>query len=209
MYGQTPDFIPDLDNEEVRNDDSLAAPGRHVTGVLTFILADMIVFAMLFIAFLIDRRAEPDLFREGALSLSLRLGFLNTSILIGSGVFMVMAVNAARKQNLPGVRRWTCLALLTGSLFGISKLFEYLDKLSHGITLTTNNFYMFYYALTGAHFLHFLGGAGALSILLIRGYQHKGDPSYFKHVEAVGLYWHMVDLLWLFIFPLLYLLTFA
>lgn len=211
MFDQKPDFYPAVEQQSVDQagvlPDSLATPGLNFSGVLTFVLADMTVFALLFFAFLVDRAGSAEMFALGSTSLDIQLGLLNTVILIVSGVFMVRAVNAAKEADLKRVRRNLVMAVLVGSAFGISKLVEYSAKFDQGISITTNDFYMYYFALTGAHFLHFLGGVGAILVLITGGSRQAAGKAYFGHVESVGIYWHMVDLLWLVIFPLLYLLV--
>ncbi len=191
----------------LEDNDTQGSKGLDFSGVLTFVLADMTVFSLLFCAFLIDRSSAIDLFTAGTLSLDLAFGLFNTIVLIVSGVFMVLAVNAAKEKNIKATRRNLLFALLVGFAFGISKIFEYSAKFELGLDITTNEFYMYYFALTGAHFLHFLGGVGAIIVLLILGKSDEHKEAYFGHVESAGIYWHMVDLLWLVIFPLLYLLV--
>ena len=175
-------------------------------GVHFFILADMAVFAALFAGFMVERSAEVTLFDQSAGQLAPRVGVLNTLILVTSGLCIALAVDAARKGLANITRRWIAASFIIGTGFGVSKVLEYTDKISHDITMHTNDFFMFYYALTGAHFLHFLGGMGALAYIYVRCANEQVDGRFFGTVEAVALYWHMVDLLWIFIFPLLYLL---
>ena len=175
-------------------------------GVHFFILADMAVFAALFAGFMVERSAEVTLFDQSAGQLAPRVGVLNTLILVTSGLCIALAVDAARKGLANITRRWIAASFFIGAGFAISKVLEYSDKISHGITMHTNDFFMFYYALTGAHFLHYLGGMGALIYIYVRCAHEQVDGRFFGTVEAVALYWHMVDLLWIFIFPLLYLM---
>jgi nitric oxide reductase NorE protein len=177
-----------------------------VSGILTFIFADLILFAMLFAGFMVERARDLALFDASSRSLDVNLGLLNLLILVTSGLCIVFGVDAARHGNARRTRKWVLAAFVIGAGFCISKAFEYGSKFERGISMMTNDFYMYYYALTGAHFLHFLGGMGALAYVWFQcGRQDVRGPFYSK-VEAVGLYWHMVDLLWILIFPLLYLL---
>ncbi len=176
-------------------------------GIHFFILADLAVFAALFTGFMVERAVDIPLFDQSAARLDAWVGVLNTLILVTSGLCMALGVDAARKGLRASTRRWIAAAFVIGSGFGISKVFEYSDKIGSGITMHTNDFFMFYYALTGAHFLHFLGGMVALAYLYFRTAVEPVNGRFFVTIEAVGLYWHMVDLLWIFIFPLLYLLA--
>lgn len=178
----------------------------QVSGVLVFILADIIVFGMLFMGFMSDRLAQLELFDSSAATLNVNLGMLNTLILMTSGLLVVLAVNAARHGNRAATRWWLGLSMLVGLGFGVTKLAEYSDKFDHGLSMMTNDFYMYYFVLTGAHFLHFLGGMVALVALWFLAGRNQVNGPYFRWIEAGALYWHMVDLLWIVIFPMLYLL---
>lgn len=178
----------------------------QVPGVLVFIIADMIVFCMLFAGFMIERRAQLAVFDQSAATLDVRLGVLNTLILVTSGLFVALAVHAARDGRRRAARIWLLASFGVGAGFGVTKLVEYSSKIGHGITMHTNDFYMFYYALTGAHFLHFLGGMVALATLWFLAGREPVNGRLFGLIESGALYWHMVDLLWIFIFPMLYLL---
>lgn len=197
---------------EPRAPDEVMASARSILraeetpGVLVFILADMTVFCMLFVGFMLDRAEQLALFDASAATLDVRLGVLNTLILVTSGLFVVFAVNAAHRGDNRATRRWILLSFLVGAGFGVSKIVEYSAKIGHGITMHTNDFYMFYYALTGAHFLHFIGGMIALAVLWFMAGREPVNGRLFGIIESGALYWHMVDLLWIFIFPMLYLL---
>lgn len=178
----------------------------RVSGVLTFIMADLTVFALLFVSFLVDRHKQLDLFIQSAFQLDIWLGLLNTLILVTSGLFVVFAVRAAERGVGRITRRWLLCSFLVGAGFGVNKVLEYSAKLDQGFTMLSNDFYMYYYVLTFTHFLHFLGGMAALSFLWFTTGSGRVSKKQSGNIEAVALYWHMVDLLWIFIFPLLYLL---
>ena len=177
-----------------------------VSGILTFIIADLIVFAMLFTGFMVDRSSELAVFNRSANTLDFHLGLLNLLILVTSGLCVVFAVDAARRGRVGAVRNWILAAFVIGAAFGVSKFVEWSDKFAQDIGMHTDAFYMYYFALTGAHFLHFLGGMGALAFIWFHSLRHGAAPAFRGKIEAVGLYWHMVDLLWVLIFPLLYVL---
>lgn len=182
------------------------APVASVPGILIFIIADVIIFGVLFLAFMDTRRGQLDLFSASAKNLNIELGLLNTLILMTSGMFIVLAVDAARKALAGRVRLYIALSMLVGVGFGVTKLVEYSDKFAHGLSMLTNDFYMFYFVLTGAHFLHFVAGMIILAVLWFRaGREPVESGSMFAWIESGALYWHMVDLLWIVIFPMLYL----
>lgn len=177
-----------------------------VEGVWVFVGADMFFFAVLFFSFISDRAKQTDVFAESALKLSPDIGGVNTLILLVSSWFVVQAVDAAKRDRTAEIGRWLVLALVTGLAFWISKVFEYSGKIAAGITPATNDFFMYYYTLTGLHLLHVTGGCVLLVYLWTRarkGAYHSGN---LTTLEGGGIYWHMVDLLWIVLFPLLYLM---
>lgn len=186
--------------------EAVKATGAAAPGILTFVIADLTIFAMLFASFMVDRLGNVALFDQSANTLNIHLGILNMLILVTSGVCVVFAVTAAREGRAAAVRNWILAAFLVGAGFGVSKFCEYADKFAHGIDMQTNAFYMYYFALTGAHFLHFLGGMAALAFIWFQAARRPAGAAFRNTIEAVGLYWHMVDLLWILIFPLLYVL---
>lgn len=180
-------------------------PGE--VGVWLLILVDMSVFALLFIVYLHYRNMDPALFNESQALLNGTIGFANTILLLTSSFCVARCVHIAR--GAPGPNRgvgWLIGACACGIAFVVSKVFEYADKADHGIALDTNDFFMFYYVLTGLHLLHVLIGLGLLGILWMKarkGFTTVGDVMF---LEGSTVYWHMVDLLWIVIFPLLYLI---
>lgn len=159
---------------------------------------------MLFTGFMVDRSGQLALFNRSAATLNFQLGILNMLILVTSGLCVVLAVTAAREGRVVATRNWILAAFVVGAGFGVSKMVEYGDKFAHGIGMQTNDFYMYYFALTGAHFLHFIGGMAALAFIWFQSLRRVADGGFYDKIVAIGLYWHMVDLLWIFIFPLLY-----
>lgn len=182
------------------------APTAKAPGILTFIFADVAIFGLLFGAFMMERMHQVALFDRSSASLDVNLGLLNTLILLTSGLCVVLAVHAAREGSAPVTRRWLLAAFVIGAGFGVTKLTEYSAKFEHGISMLTNDFYMFYFVLTGVHFIHFLAGMVVLAVLWFRAAREPVDGPLFGWIESGGLYWHMVDLLWIVIFPMLYLL---
>ena len=176
------------------------------SGVWTFIIADMGAFAMFFLLFTVGRMASPDLFEASRQHLDATLGLLNTLILLTSSLFMVKAVEAARVGARGAVQRNLVLTILIGLGFAVTKIMEYKAKGAAGIGLTTNEFYTYYFVFTGIHFLHFIIGIGALLMMVAKARRDALDAKFVTWIESVGCYWHMVDLLWIMLFPMLYLL---
>ncbi len=183
--------------------DASAPPGTN--GIWTFIFIDMIVFTLFFIVYLSERLRVPDTFITSQSHLEPAFGLVNALILLTSSLFVAEAVAAARLGHPALVKTRLTLGIGCGLLFSASKLAEYGGKFADGISPVTNSFYSFYFLLTMIHFLHVLAGLIFLTHCLMRAKAEVGQPSFVTKIENVGLFWHFVDLLWLFIFPLLYL----
>jgi nitric oxide reductase NorE protein len=175
------------------------------SGVWVFILADMAAFALLFLLFAIGRTAAPDVYEHGRRTLNVALGLTNTLVLLTSSWTMVQAVQAARLGDRTRTTRFLVLTLAVGSGFAVSKAVEYAAKAQAGLSLLSGDFYMYYFVLTGIHFLHFLIGMVAVGVTLNKARSPALDGRFRVWIESVGAYWHMVDLLWIMLFPLLYL----
>jgi len=156
--------------------------------------------------FLVHRAQNVALFSASQATLERRFGLLNTALLLTSSLFVARAVMAARAGARRLSARLLILALACGGGFVGSKAFEWGAKIAAGITLNTNEFYSFYYMFTGIHLLHVLIGMGVLTYLL--ALSRRGDPgaSYVAAMECGGAFWHMVDLIWVVLFALFYLL---
>ena len=177
-----------------------------VEGVWVFLGVDMMFFFLLFMLVMTGRRAAPGVFEAGRLTLDANFGGINTLILLTSSWFMVLAVEAAKRDRLAEIPRWLLAAFACGIAFGISKAFEYGAKIAAGITPATSDFYMYYYILTGFHMLHVVGGCAMLLVFWRMARRGAFSSQRLVVIESGGLYWHMVDLLWIVLFPLLYLL---
>jgi nitric oxide reductase NorE protein len=175
-------------------------------GVWFFISADITMFAVFFLLFMLERYKAVELFEQSRRHLDPLLGALNTLILLSSSWLVALAVHSARAGRRQAVNRYLTLGMLVGAGFAVSKIFEYWLKISAGITMMTNDFFMFYFALTGLHFLHFLVGMVVLAVCLAKSRSDALDEHFIVWIESSGCYWHMVDLLWIVLFPMLYLL---
>ena len=175
-------------------------------GVWFFLTADVFSFALFFAVFMVARHDAIELFEASRQQLDLGIGLLNTVILLTSSWLMALAVLEARKGDRARLVRYLSFSLLVGSGFAISKAYEYSTKITSGITLSTNDFFMYYFAFTGIHFLHFLVGIGVLIICLVKARSGPLDGRYRVFIESAGCYWHMVDLLWIVLFSMIYLL---
>jgi nitric oxide reductase NorE protein len=182
---------------------------RHlpgVEGIWVFVAADMTVFGILFACFMAGRHGNQALFGQSRQALNPDFGGVNTLLLLTSSWFVVMAVAAVRGSRLRAAQHWLGGAFLCGVAFMISKVIEYTQKLSSGITLLTNDFFMYYFTLTGIHLVHVVAGNVVLAVMWFRARARSFDPANPTALECGATYWHMVDLLWIMLFPLLYLL---
>lgn len=177
-------------------------PGYKDFWVLIFF--EMLTFSIFFLTFMVYRSYDVETFNASQLTLNIKLGLLNTIILVTSSWAVVQAVESARKNNTSASRYYLIAAILCAALFGVIKFFEYSDKFNHGITLSTNMFYIFYFMLTFIHLFHVVIGALILTYACknVRRY----GPGNTKFIESGASFWHMVDLLWIFLFALLYVL---
>lgn len=171
-----------------------------------FILAELLVFAVLFIVYAMARRHHIELFNHYQLQLDRSLGLANTLTLITSSYFVVRAVAAVREGKTRLCSRWLWAAFSLGALFLILKGAEYHHHFSMGVNLRTNSFYLYYISLTFFHFMHVIMGMVILAVVAMKA--QRGGYSAGEHtgVETGASYWHMVDLVWLVLFPLVYVM---
>ena len=182
---------------------------RHLPGepgIWIMICGDMMIFSIMFIVYLFYRREDPELFESSQSRLNQSFGLINTFFMLTSSWCVAMAVEAARARRIKSTVILFRLGFACGLGFAIVKIAEYAQKISAGIVIDTNDFYMYYYVLTGIHFLHVLIGMGVLAFMA--HYATKGDfaPIKIGHFESGASFWHLVDLLWIALFALLYLL---
>lgn len=171
-----------------------------------FIFAELLVFALFFIGYVITRSYNIDLFNESQLTLNAHIGAINTVLLISSSYFVVHSIRAIDRNNINKSAIGMLLAIICACLFLILKSYEFYGKFSAGITLSTNTFYMFYLSLTFFHYMHVILGLVILVALWvnIRSGKYTADS---KHgLESGAAYWHMVDLVWIVMFPLVYVI---
>jgi nitric oxide reductase NorE protein len=177
-------------------------PGEEGTWV--FILGDMSVFAVFFATYLYYRTQDPTLFRASQRTLHQSYGAINTLLLLTSSLFVVTGVRAIRRQLRVAPRLFVG-AFACGLGFCLLKVLEYHDKIAHNQTPSTNSFYLYFFILTGVHLFHLLIGMGLLVFLWLQSRRTAHTPQQIAFIEGGASFWHMVDLLWIVLFPLLYL----
>jgi cytochrome c oxidase subunit 3 len=187
-------------------------------GMWLFLITEVMFFGGLFLAYMLYRIWYPRAWSEASLELNVVLGGTNTIVLIGSSLTMALAVRAAqtglRKQTVV----WLLLTMALGLTFLVIKYFEYAEKFEHhhvpGINFhfpgpdagPAQIYFSLYFLMTGLHATHMLIGFGLLSVITWMAARGRFSPDWYTPVEMSGLYWHFVDIVWIFLFPLLYLI---
>jgi len=187
-------------------------------GMWVFLVTEILFFGGLFCAYIVYRAWHPELFTEAATELNTLWGGVNTIVLIGSSLTVAMAIRSAQLNQKKGLIINLGITIALACVFMVIKYFEYTHKFHMGIFPgefytyeglehpMANIFFSIYYMMTGLHGVHVLVGIGLMVWLVIRARRDEFSSEYYTPVEIVGLYWHLVDLIWIFLFPLLYLI---
>ena len=189
---------------EVRPDTGVTNPKL---GMWLFLASEVMLFGSLFSSYALLRAGAPS-WPDQSTVLSVPMASVNTLILLASSVTIRMSWTALREQHPARFRQLMGLTILFGTVFLIVKGVEYNDKLALGLRPSTNNFLALYFTMTGVHALHVAAGLLVNAYLLLPGARMwTSDPRRFTNrVELAGLYWHFVDVIWLILFPVLYLI---
>jgi nitric oxide reductase NorE protein len=174
--------------------------------VWLIILAEMLTFGILFLSYAFARTYDVAKFNASQGTLDLNSGGINTALLITGSWCVVRAVQAVKHDASAVGVRWLMAALVCGSGFVVIKLIEFSAKADAGIDLSTNTFYMFYFLLTAFHFFHVLAAMVFLTILLFKTRAGRYGSQDMHALETGAAFWHMVDLLWIVLFPLIYVM---
>ncbi len=199
-------------------DDAAQQRDAASLGMWLFLVNEVMFFGGLFTTYVVYRTAFPEAFHDGSHHLDIGLGAFNTFVLLTSSLTMALSVHAAQVSKRAMLVTNLILTQILGAIFLGVKAYEYWHKWhdhvipgasfrwdgpdAHHVQL----FFSLYFAMTGLHALHMVVGAGLLMVLIVRARQGMFNSNYYTPVEMVGLYWHFVDLVWIFLFPLLYLL---
>lgn len=190
-----------LGDGQVRRGD---LPGDFAIWV--FIFAELAVFGIFFAAYALVRARHVELFNASQATLDRGAGAINTLALITSSYCVARAVAAIREGAQSGCVRWLGGAILLGLVFIVVKTLEYAVKFDAGVTLSSNLFYMFYLSLTFFHFMHVILGLVILAAVLVKTRRGAYSRSAHAGVESAASYWHMVDLVWIVLFVLVYVM---
>ena len=176
-------------------------PGGILMWILIFL--ELITFGAALIVLVINSKDDPEIFHQSRLTLNASFGAINTVFLLTSGFFMATTVHQFKINNLQKASFYLNLTMLGGLLFLILKALEYYLKIDAGYTIGYNTFYTFYWLLTGFHVIHVIVG---LVILLFMQSGINKSKALIEDVEASAAFWHMCDLIWLLLFPVIYLI---
>ena len=174
-------------------------------GVWTFLATEVLLFGALFTAYTVFRMKYPELFRVEHAKLDRVLGAVNTVVLITSSFTVVLGVDAIKRGKARLLEVCFGATILLAAVFLCVKYVEYAAKFHHGLYPGTNLFFSLYFTMTGLHGIHVLLGMGVLSYVVVLSRRGRFSERYHTPVEMSGLYWHFVDLVWIYLFPLLYL----
>ena len=187
-------------------------------GLWLFLVTEIMLFGGLFVVYILFRALYPETFSVAHHELNRVMGAINTVVLICSSLTMAMAVDKTKQGQAKMANRYLFITLLCGATFMVVKFFEYKHKFHDGLLpggFFTNTqltdphaplFFSLYFMMTGLHGIHVLVGMGLMIWMVLRNNKKEFGPGYYTPVEMTGLYWHLVDLIWIYLFPLLYLI---
>ncbi len=188
-------------------------------GIWLFMATEILMFGGLFVGYTIYHTMYPEMFAEGAKYLDWKLGFVNTLVLILSSFTMALGIYFNQKNQPKKAVLALAATLLCGAIFMVIKYFEYTHKFHLGIYpgqmlnldlvkpehANLGLYFGFYFCMSGLHGIHVLLGMGMITWVMIRTMRGEFHSNYYTPVEGVGIFWHIIDLIWIFLFPLLYL----
>ncbi len=196
-------------------------------GMWLFLITEILLFSGMFVTYTVFRVWHPEVFEHSAELLDWRLGGLNTLVLLASSFTVALGIHFVQVGNRKGLIINIVLTILFAAIFMTVKYFEYTGKWAHGVypgaafaphgVASGHNyadfdipfaaqFFSIYFVMTGIHGFHVLIGMGLFLWLVFRAFRGDFSPEYYTPVELTGLYWHLVDIIWIFLFPLLYLI---
>ena len=178
-------------------------PGGILMWIVIFL--ELITFGMALIAMAAYSKDEPEIFHNSRLLLNTTYGTINTLFLITSGFFMALSVHYLKEKKLKKTSLYLKLTMLGGILFLVLKTFEYIAKIDAGLTIDYNTFFSFYWMLTLFHVIHVIVGLVILTIVYF-DFKKKKELTNLDDFEASAAFWHMCDLIWLLLFPIIYLI---
>ena len=198
--------------------------GASWLGMWVFLVTEILFFGGFFLAYTVYRWSHPHGFAHASQHMNIVLGTLNTAVLIVSSLTMAMAVHSAQAGERRKLLGYLSGTMALGLAFLVIKAIEYTDHIEHHLfpgpgfrwlgadgrpspdAPAAQMFFSLYFGMTGLHAFHMIVGLGIVGTLLVLAYRRRFSPAYYTPVEISGLYWHFVDIVWIFLFPLLYLI---
>ncbi len=192
-----------MENEVKDHKNIFYPPGGILIWIIIFL--ELITFGIALIALVFYSKEDPTLFHDSRLQLNITFGTINTVFLLTSGFFMANTVHELKQNHQLKAQKYLLITMLFGVLFLVLKLVEYNAKLDAGLTMGSNTFFTFYWMLTLFHVIHVIVGLVILISVYI-GINKKNSTTKMEDVEASAAFWHMCDLIWLLLFPVIYLI---
>lgn len=180
-------------------------PGE--AGTWVFLFGDMVVFGVFFATFMVERATAPELFDQARTTLHIGVGLINTLVLLTSSLCIVVAIGAIRENAKTIARKAITAAIGCGIVFIALKVYEFVALASAGHGPGANTFYMYYFILTGLHLFHVCIGLTVLAFVRTQARRAELSATRIALIEGGACFWHLVDLLWIFLFALLYLVS--
>jgi cytochrome c oxidase subunit III len=200
-------------------DDSAQQLESSTLGMWVFLLTEIMFFGGMFGAYTVYRNMYPEAFASASQFMNITMGGINTAVLIFSSLTMALAVRSAQLGQKKNLILFLVATLILGCVFLTIKYFEYHEKwVDHhipgpGFRYAEQQYFhqaqilfFLYFAMTGMHAMHMIVGAGLLTTLIVMASRNRFNEGWYTPVELIGLYWHFVDIVWIFLFPLLYLI---
>ncbi len=189
--------------DEVQGQQESIVQDSKEMGIWVFILGDIFLFSVIFGSYAFDRSAQHDLYYQSQQLLNESFAVINTLLLLTGSLFVILALHIARQGQSIWTGRLVLLTIFAGVLFLINKAIEYTELIQGGHTLLSNDFFTYYFMVTGLHMVHVVM---AICVLIYVLSQLKQSPRGLTTLESGGAIWHMVDVLWIVLFPLIYLI---
>jgi len=200
-------------------DDAVQQRAAATLGIWVFLATEILFFGVLFAVYTVTRAVHADAFAAGSRLTDITLASINTALLLTSSLTMALAVHAAQRGAQRALLRWLGLTIFLGLAFLAVKGGEYYVDFTEHLVPTINFdfrgpqadavelFFYLYFFITGVHALHVIIGIGVIAWITVLAARRRFSPAYYTPVDVTGLYWHLVDIIWLFVYPCLYLIA--
>jgi len=175
-------------------------------GIWTFLATEVLLFGGLFTAYTVFKLKYPEMFHAQHMHMNKVIGAANTVVLICSSLTVALGIAAIKRGRVAMLKACLALTIFLGAVFLVVKYFEWQEHFAQGLYPSSNIYFSLYYMMTGLHGIHVLAGMAALAVMLVMAQRGRFSEEYSTPVEITGVYWHFVDLVWIYLFPMLYLI---